>query len=467
MDDTSKDKSPHADPGWAEIELGGVHLGDARVERRLFRVAEDLSGQPEYPINQASNDAAATKAAYRLFDNDKVTSEKIFAVHRKKVLHRIREEPLILAIQDTSYFNFTSHKKVTGLGPIGNAGEQALQGLIMHSTLAVTPLGLPLGVLTQQCWARKGFCDSDNTYRSRAFKDKESYKWVSTIQQICEMPISAGTKVIHVADRECDIYEFLREAKGCHQNYVVRACYDRSIESPEYASVQGQLNALTPQALIELAVPTQKRKAKLDLTFAPVTLKAPGRVAEAERIAIPCWVVHVSEPTPPQECEALSWTLLTNVDVASVDDALERLSWYRRRWSIEEFHKILKSGCTVEDCRLQTAERLKRYIALFCVIAWRIYWMVHIQRADPKAPACVVLTKTEIGTLCSLKRFAGKQLSVEKLTVKQAVIATACLGGYLDRKNDPPPGPTALWRGWQRLSSMAELYESMAGAGCG
>jgi Transposase DDE domain len=291
---------------------------------------------------------------------------------------------------------------------------------------------------------------------------KSSYPSANAIISLEDIPQgwATGTKVIHVADRECDIYEFLREAKDCHQCYVIRACYDRAVESAEYVRVQDQLKATGPQARIEFEVPSEKRKAELDLTFAPVTLKAPGRVAEVERIAIPCWVVHVIEPKPPNGNEALTWTLLTNVAVTSVEDALERLSWYRRRWSIEEFHKILKSGCTVEDCRLQTAARLKRYIALFCVIAWRIFWMVHIQRADPKAPAAVVLTKTEIGTLCSLNRFKDKCLSVTTMTVKHAVIATACLGGYIDRKNDPPPGPTALWRGWQRLSSMAELYET-------
>jgi Transposase Tn5 dimerisation domain len=144
---------------------------------------------------------------------------------------------------------------------------------------------------------------------------------------------------------------------------------------------------------------------------------------------------------------------------------VERISWYRRRWSIEEFHKVLKSGCVVEKSRLQTAERLKRYIALLCVIAWRIFWLVHIQRANPGASAEVALTQAEIGVLRSLKRFSGR-FTPTSMTVRQAVIAIACLGGYLNRKNDPPPGPTAVWRGWQRLASMSELYESLV-TGCG
>jgi Transposase Tn5 dimerisation domain len=159
--------------------------------------------------------------------------------------------------------------------------------------------------------------------------------------------------------------------------------------------------------------------------------------------------------------------LLTNVPVTSLDHAVERVSWYRRRWSIEEFHKVLKSGCMVEKSRLQTAERLKRYIALLCVIAWRIFWLVHIQRADPGAPAEVALTRAEIGTLRSLKRFTGRFQQSTAMTVRQAVIAIACLGGYLNRKNDPPPpGAITVWRGWQRLASMSELYESIV-PGCG
>lgn len=448
------------DPGWAYCEFEGIELEDARLERRLQRVAEDLSRQPEYPINQASEDAAATKAAYRLFGNEKLSPKRILSPHRAKTLQRMRNEPIVLAIQDTSIFNFTSHKKTHDLGPIGSS-DGTLRGLILHSTLAVTPQGLPLGVLSQRCWARDGFCQSDETYKQRAFCDKESYKWVEALQEVAALPISARTTIVHVADRECDIYEFLREAQGQNAKYVIRACYDRNIESDDHASMLGQLKSLVPQARIRIDIPTQKRKAQLDLTFAVVTIRAPTRIVRAEQVAIPCWAIHVIEQEAPSGCEPLSWTLLTNVSTTSLQEALERLAWYRRRWSIEEFHKILKSGCTVEDCRLQTAERLKRYIALFCVIAWRIFWMVHIQRADPGAAAEVVLTKAEIGTLSSLKRFQQKFSSQEPLKVKQAIVAIACLGGYLNRKNDPPPGATVIWRGWQRLASMAELYESM------
>lgn len=463
--DTNGDAGACVDPGWAHIEFEHIDLGDARIERRLRVVAEELSGQPEYPINHASEDAAATKAAYRLFNNERVTAERIIAPHRSRTLQRMRAEPIVLAIQDTTYFNFTSHKKTRGLGPIG-CESAALQGLLLHSTLAVTPHGLPLGLLSQRCWARDGFCQSNLTCESRPLHEKESYRWVEALTEVTELPCPDSTAVVHVADRECDIYEFLREAHGLRAKYVIRACSDRVIESDEYRSVQSRVDALPTQAIFEINVPTEKRHATLSLKFVQVTLQRPPRVPKVEQIELPCWVVYVVEEKPPSQTNALSWTLLTNVPVLTVEHALERVAWYRKRWAIEEFHKILKSGCTIEDCRLQTADRLKRFITLFCVTAWRIFWLTHIQRADPNAPAEVALTQAEIGTLTSLRRFQPKLAPNKTLTVRQAIIAIACLGGYLNRKNDPPPGPTALWRGWQRLSSMSELYESII-PGCG
>jgi Transposase DNA-binding/Transposase Tn5 dimerisation domain len=442
-------------------------LGDARLERRLQRVAEELAGRPEYPINQASEDAAATKAAYRLFNNDRVTAERIFGAHRERVFQRMRNEPVVLAIQDTSFFNFSSHKKTRGLGPIGDR-ETDPQGLIIHSTFAATPTGLPLGVLGHTCWARVVRRSEDKDLTALPIEEKESYRWVETLRETSKISVTrANNMIITVADRESDVYEFLLEAQQLNAKYVIRSSHDRCVQSTVGRWLHEELAAFEPKAVIELEVPTQKRRATLSLTFGKVELCPPkGKPLLKNAKNVVCWAVRLSEDAPPADCEPLSWTLLTNIPIASVEQAVEKVSWYRRRWAIEEFHKILKSGCTVEDCRLQTADRLKRYLALFCVIAWRLFWMVHISRADPTAPAEVVLTQSEIGTITTLKRFRDKLPRDAALTVRAAVIAVACLGGYLNRKNDPQPGATVIWRGWQRLSSMTELYESVV-PGCG
>jgi len=296
-----------ADEGWTRSDLDKVGLGDCRLERRLRCVAEDLSRQPEYPINVASNDAASTKAAYRLFDNERVTADKILSCHLTKTLSRMQNESVVLAIQDTSYFNFTSHKKTEGLGPIGDSSAM-LQGLILHSTFAVTPSGLPLGVLSHDCWAREGFCNSDVFSAGRPLVEKESFKWVKALREVTSLPTAKETTVVHVADRECDIYEFLREAHGINAKYVIRACQDRCLEYSESTHIQEHIKTLEPKALIELHVPTQKRRVTLEMRFSPITLKAPSRIAKVERLPVNCWVVHVSELNPTPDFEPLSWT---------------------------------------------------------------------------------------------------------------------------------------------------------------
>jgi hypothetical protein len=465
MSESSLEKlevSLSADAGWAQFELGGVSLGDARLERRLRRVAEELSTQPQYPINQASPDVAAAKAAYRLFDNEKVTSEKVFSAHQERTVARMRAEPVVLAVQDTTFLDYSGHKKTRGLGPIGNNGTAVkLQGLVLHSTLAVTPKGLPLGLLSHRCWTREGFCHSERTRDQRAFSDKESSKWVGALEEVSSLSIATETQVVHVADRESDIYYFLCAAHEAKAHYLVRSCCDRPLVGDECGTMREQLAQRPADGVVEMEIPSLKRRAQLEVRFASITVRPPHRVPVAKKVPLRCWVVQVVEMEPPPKETPLSWTLLTNVAVTTLDEAIERLSWYRRRWAIEEFHKVLKSGCTVEDCRLQTGERLKRYVALLSIVAWRIFWMVHIARADPQAPATVVLSQSEVETLCSLERFKERLPPPDKLTVKKALAAIGALGGHLLRKNDPPPGTEAVWRGWQRLASMVELYESM------
>lgn len=454
------------DSGWAQVEFEEISLGDQRLEKRFLRVCEELSGRPEYPINQASQDSAATKAAYRLFDNERLTPARILTPHRERTTERMREEEVVLAIQDTTYFNFTSHKKTLGLGPIGSSSG-TLQGIVTHSTFAVTPKGLPLGLLNQKSWVRDGFRESENEHVDLPIEEKESYRWVEAIRDTSNIVKELrSTIVVTVADRESDIYEFLREAQDLNAKYVIRAAHDRRLVSEEIEYLRTAIDKVQPQGITELEIQSEKRTVEFDITFLPVIISPPYRKAPRGRKSpISCWVIYACERNSPPGKERLTWTLITNVPITSLEQAVEKVMWYRRRWSIEEFHKVLKSGCLVEDCRLQTADRLCRYLALFSVVAWRIFWMVHIRRTDPDADAGVVLTQVEIKTLQSLKRFKAQLSKPKRLTVRHVVTAIGCLGGYLNRRSDPPPGATAIWRGWQRLASMTEVYEGMTECG--
>jgi Transposase DNA-binding len=329
--DTAEAKSlcgPACDSGWAEGEFEGVEWGDARLERRRIRVAEDLSSQPEYPVNQAGEDAAATKAAYRLFDKDKVNAEKIFTAHRARTIRRMRQEPLVLAIQDTALFHFTRPKKTRGLGPMGDQSAKR-QGLILHSTLAVTPSGLPCGVLTHDGWARTGFRENELTHEELPIEEKESYRRAETLPETAGLSVSQrNSMVVTMADRECDIYEFLLEAQRLNAKYVIRAAHNRYVLDSEHKSIHDGLCATPIRGQIAVAVPSQQRTAVAIVRFSAITLCAPERLRKAKnKLNVWCWVIYVEEAKPPAEVAAISWMLLTNVPVPSLDPAVERASW--------------------------------------------------------------------------------------------------------------------------------------------
>ena len=140
--------------------------------------------------------------------------------------------------------------------------------------------------------------------------------------------------------------------------------------------------------------------------------------------------------------------------IESIEESLLIVQIYSMRWKIESYFKVLKSGCTVEKCRLNECDRLMKHLALFSVVAWRIYWLTFVRRIDPEISCEVVLTKDEWQTLFT---YFTKEKSAPKMppSITQATIWLARLGGFLARKGDGDPGPTYLWRGWSRLQDMA------------
>ena len=167
--------------------------------------------------------------------------------------------------------------------------------------------------------------------------------------------------------------------------------------------------------------------------------------------------MHVKEVDPPADESAIEWLLLTNIPVHTVDEALQRVEWYRRRWLGEELHKILKSGCRIEACRLQTGQRLIRYVTLCSVIAWRLDWLTQVNRTTPTAPAPTLLAPEEVAALPILSCSALPS-TTSPLPTREAVPLIAKLGGFLGRRSDGEPGITAVWRGRQRLADLALMW---------
>ena len=312
---------------WALAEFCAAELGDARRSARLVELARQLAERPEASLPQALENRASLKAAYRFFDNADIAHEKILASHVVSSLARMQGQEVILAVQDTTFIDYSTHLATDGLGPLHAKGGY---GMVCHGTLAFTPQRLPLGVLSLRLWARDVNKPKQSaTRRSRAIEDKESLKWIDSVQAVAALKARLpGTRLVSVGDRESDVFEFFTEAQALGVDVLVRAAWDRNVNGPE-AQVFASLAAAPVVAHKQLALSASgKRKArtaKLEIRACPLTLKSPCH-GSAQRLGpITLWSVWAYEPQPPAGVEPLDWKLLTSVPVTSAAQALERL----------------------------------------------------------------------------------------------------------------------------------------------
>jgi hypothetical protein len=343
----------------------------------------------------------------------------------------------------------------------------------MHNALAFTATGVPLGILSQCIWARQevpeeGYQEKIERLQCTAIEAKESSKWLLALREtVARTP--PGVKLITVADRESDCFEFITEAEELRALFLIRARTDRKLVPEDSAGYESLLEALTSAAVLgtlTVKIPgngTRKaRTADIEVRVAPVTIKPPPRRGQAKASAsiepITVNVMAATESAPPAGREAISWVLLTNLPVKDLAAAAEKVQWYAHRWGIETWHKVLKSGCKVEDCMLEEAERLKRYLTLFSIIGVRLMHVTYLARMQPDIPATAVFSAVEIQALhLRLKKAPPEQPP----TLRDTVRMLGRLGGHLGRKCDGEPGVLVLWRGWMRLYESVEMLHAV------
>jgi Transposase DNA-binding/Transposase Tn5 dimerisation domain len=459
---------------WVQEEFSGVDLSDPRLDRRLIKTAEQLAKSPAAPINEACGDWASTKAAYRLFDNNKVSAAAILKPHTEATVRRMAAHGSpVLVMQDTVFFSYGKHAKTRGLGPIGKSNSAGERGLIMHNALAFTASGVPLGVLNQRIWARRavapeGYQEKIERLQCTAIEEKESSKWLLALRETLERT-PPGVQVITVADRESDFFEFITQAQEHRALFLIRARTDRALvpeDSEGYTRIREALASAPVLGALTVEIPSngkrRARTASLEVRVAHVTIKPPQRRGHAKASASmepsSVNVIAATEKTRPEGTEAIGWVLLTNLPVKNFDAAAEKVQWYARRWGIETWHKVLKSGCKVEDCLLETAERLTRYLTLFSIIGVRLMHVTYLARVQPQAPSTEVFSAEEIEALhIRLKKTLPPH---EPPPLRETVRMIGRLGGHLGRTCDGEPGLTVLWRGWMRLYEDVEILRA-------
>ena len=449
-------------PGWVRREFGGAKLGDRRLEDRLLNLAGAFFAKPQANIPQACGSPAAAKAAYRFFDHHRVTMDALLAPHHRATVDRMRRESVVLVAQDSSSLRYTMHAEMQGIGPISNRVDGP-QGLIVHSALAFRPDGLPLGLLDIEAWARDAAEFGKRIKcHDKPIAAKESFKWLRALTPIGAAAAQCpSTRIITLADREADIFEYLLGARTQGLDVVVRA-KEKNRRLEQQVQPLGMHMHLRPKAgTIALEVPRRgkqpARTAELSVRFDAVILPPP--YAKPELAAIELWAVLVREEQPPAEVkEPLEWLLLTTVPVTGLVDAVERVQWYAKRWGIEVFHRILKSGCLIEDRQFATADRLEACLAIDAVVAWRIHYLTWLGRATPDLPCTVAFDDDQWKAVIVFK--TRKPPPQQPPSLRQMIRSIAQLGGFLARKSDGEPGTQTLWRGLQRMDDITAAFRS-------
>lgn len=465
---------------WVDGELARSTFGDKRLADRLRRLLHQLGGAVGQPLPFARQDWANTKAAYRFFSNERFGEDAILSGHFRATAGRFAAtEGVILVVQDTTelVYNWARPDTVgaigsgtTGRGLDGKPRVYTRCGLLMHTSLVVTPEGLPLGLAAARFWTRSKFKGTNALKRhvnpTRVpIEEKESVRWLMGLQQSTSLLGEPG-RCVHVGDRENDIYEFFCAARTAGTHFLVRTCVDRLAGDGRH-TVAAEMADIPAQGRHRVEVTAEDGgtgEVTVELKYGRIRVLPP--IGKQKRYpALDLTVIHAREATEPTGRDRIAWKLVTDLAVASPDEAVEKLRWYARRWKIELFHKVLKSGCRAEAARLRTAERLTKLVAVLCILAWRLFWTTMINRVAPDAPPRLALTAAEIDVLDRVVRNrCGGPPPAE--TLSGYLTEVARLGGYLARTHDPPPGIIVMWRGWSRLVDIA-LGASLMRPGCG
>jgi hypothetical protein len=371
-------------------------------------------------------------------------------------------ERVVLAVQDTTTLDYSQHRAAIGLGALKSAKQR---GMVVHTTLAVTPERVPLGLLDQQVWTRSAATLGKRASRKdRMISEKESQKWLTSLQAASAAQARcAATRVVSVGDREADVYDLLLADRPVGVDLLVRASWNRRVED-EHAHLWETLAAAPVLTTRSVEVPSRPghlaRTATVEIHAREVTLRPPKHRDDEHLPPVSVTAVWVIEPNPPVETEPLAWMLLTTLPVTTPAQAHEVVDWYCCRWDIEVWHKVLKSTCKIEERQLETAQRLHRCLALTSVVAWRILFATRLARAQPDLP-CTDLLATHEWQALACRMLKSPTPPPDPPSRRQAVRWIAQLGGFPARASDGDPGPITLARGFLRLAELSALFHTL------
>jgi hypothetical protein len=366
-------------------------------------------------------------------------------------------------VQDTSFLNYGTLQPKAGMGTVK---ERVRDEYLLHTTVAFTPERVNMGVLGAKFWQRPEQ-PGGRERKHKPIEEKESYRWLEGYALACEVQHAcAETVVVSVADCEGDIQEWFLDALGRagreRAEFLIRAkCNRRLAPGAAHGYLWEEMQEARPLGRITFELSRQadrpSRRVTLSVKALPVTFNGArrpgGRLPPGQ-----LWAVYATELKPPKGEEPIEWLLLTSLPVEDFSGACLVVQWYRARWEIELFFRVLKQGCQIERLRLETDHRLLNALALYLIIAWRIHTITMMGRAYPDASCEIVFEPREWRTIYTMQYH--QRPPDQPPPLRDTVRALAQLGGFLARTGDGEPGIKALWQGYQRLHEFLYAVET-------
>lgn len=451
-------------------EFEGLRLGDKRLESRVTTTVDALARDPAASVRAAARSTAEAEAMYRLLRNRRVSMESLLEPHLVRTAKRCSAASKVLVVHDTSEFKFNGDER-TGLGRLSTKGRQ---GFLFHASFAVEAGSRePLGLLASKVWTRgdeaTSVAQGRNGPRKKSGSDyarsahKESDRWAEQIAASSQR-LPVGRSVVHVADREADIYALFLTLQERRDRYVIRLARNKKVRQPgaDAESIVELATSATGRFQIEVPIARRTRSAmprtaktfgareartaRLEFAATSAEIVAPKYAAPA---SLPINIVHVREPDPPEGENAIEWFLLTSEPIDTDDAVREIADIYRTRWIIEEFFKALKTGCAMEDRELESLHTLTNALGLCVPIAYQLLALRSLARSAPDAPAERIFSPAQLAILHAQAKLPPNP------TAQQALVAVAYLGSHFEPFHRKPPGWRVLARGMERLLERA------------
>lgn len=435
-------------------EFKDINFKDKRLNNRFNAIMQNLERTPSGLISKAFIDAKDQKAAYRFLENEKTEYEVMLSSHQKRVQDRCRGHKIILAIQDSTTLLLKGARNASGVGRIGDLTRE-FAGLNIHTSLLISPEQEILGISDLRVFERYLIGKRSKTREQLSALKKETGRWLRAITNTRNQ-IGSKSKLVWIADREGDFWDYFSILDESKEWFVQRVVHQREIQD----SKEDYFTYLKKQPIVgnytfEISGKggpnaREKRVVECDIRTVEVTLKKPKRLTrEMKTLHVRAiYIVEKGNDNP------LEWFLITNIECNSFEDILEKIKWYQLRWTIEELHKVVKSGCGVEEMRLEDSNRLIKYLLLLFIVGARILWMTKLARQSEEIKCTEAFSDDEWRVLY-IRKYKKKPAEGFIPSMKEAVRLLAILGGFYEY-NKRDPGTMTIWRGMSRLKQLLD-----------